>query len=197
MAWRYAASRTLYIGIVWEVWICVRQAAFLRAINVGGHTVKMDELRRVLSEAGLEAVETFIASGNVVFDAPPGDEGESEARIESALRTAYGFEVATFVRPVTGLASLVTANPFETTGGGKVQVGFVRSVLSEETARSVLALANANDEFQVSGRDLYWYTHTSIHESPVTGPMLEKAAAGPCTWRNINTIVRMAAKYAT
>src|SRR5437879_835066 len=44
-----------------------RYIAFLRAINVGGHTVKMDVLRRLFEDAGLFDVETFIASGNVIF----------------------------------------------------------------------------------------------------------------------------------
>ena len=39
--------------------------AFLRAINVGGHTVKMDHLRDIFESLGFSNVETFIASGNV------------------------------------------------------------------------------------------------------------------------------------
>ena len=42
--------------------------AFLRAINVGGHLVKMDELRGLFEALGFSNVETFIASGNVIFD---------------------------------------------------------------------------------------------------------------------------------
>ncbi|MCX6027691.1 MAG: DUF1697 domain-containing protein [Chloroflexi bacterium] len=45
-----------------------RSIAFLRAINVGGHTVKMDRLRQIFESLGFSNVETFIASGNVVFE---------------------------------------------------------------------------------------------------------------------------------
>ena len=45
-----------------------RYVAFLRAINVGGHTVKMDQLRRLFERLGFSKVETFIASGNVIFE---------------------------------------------------------------------------------------------------------------------------------
>jgi uncharacterized protein (DUF1697 family) len=45
-----------------------RFIAFLRAINVGGHTVKMDDLRQLFEALGFSGVETFIASGNVVFE---------------------------------------------------------------------------------------------------------------------------------
>jgi uncharacterized protein (DUF1697 family) len=45
-----------------------RYIAFLRAINVGGHTVKMDILRQQFEALGFSNVETFIASGNVIFE---------------------------------------------------------------------------------------------------------------------------------
>ncbi len=45
-----------------------KYVALLRAINVGGHTVKMDHLRRLFEALGFTNVETFIASGNVIFD---------------------------------------------------------------------------------------------------------------------------------
>ena len=44
-----------------------RLIAFLRAINVGGHTVTMMKLRKEFEALGLQDVETFIASGNVIF----------------------------------------------------------------------------------------------------------------------------------
>jgi uncharacterized protein (DUF1697 family) len=45
-----------------------RLFAFLRAINVGGRTVRMERLRREFEFFGFPGVETFIASDNVVFD---------------------------------------------------------------------------------------------------------------------------------
>ena len=42
--------------------------AFLRAINVGGHVVKMDQLRDFFIALRLIDVENFIASGNVIFE---------------------------------------------------------------------------------------------------------------------------------
>ena len=45
-----------------------RYVAFLRAINVGGHVVKMEALRKLFESMGFQRVETYIASGNVIFD---------------------------------------------------------------------------------------------------------------------------------
>ncbi len=46
-----------------------RYVAFLRAVNVGGRTVKMDLLRELFAQLQFKNIETFIASGNVIFDA--------------------------------------------------------------------------------------------------------------------------------
>ena len=45
-----------------------RYIAFLKAINVGGHNVKMDQLRKIFESMQFKNVETFIASGNVIFE---------------------------------------------------------------------------------------------------------------------------------
>ena len=63
----------------------IRHIAFLRAINVGGHTVKMDHLRQLFESLGLLNVETFIASGNVIFDSPDENVQALEKQIESHL----------------------------------------------------------------------------------------------------------------
>ena len=70
----------------------VRYVAFLRAINVGGHTVKMEELRRLFEAMGAANVETFIASGNVFFDSV-GAADLLERRLEAGLEKALKFPV--------------------------------------------------------------------------------------------------------
>ena len=81
-----------------------RTIAFLRAVNVGGHTVKMDALRRHFESLGFSNVETFIASGNVIFETPFKNARTLESSIENKLRDALGYEVAAFLRTDAELA---------------------------------------------------------------------------------------------
>ncbi len=67
-----------------------RLVAFLRAINVGGRTVTKDRLVSAFAAAGLRDAETFIASGNVAFDAPDSALGATEQKIAAALRSECG-----------------------------------------------------------------------------------------------------------
>ena len=72
--------------------------AFLRAINVGGRVVRMDVLKREFTALGFANVETFIASGNVMFSTRGTDRSKLTRRIEERLRGALGYEVAWEVR---------------------------------------------------------------------------------------------------
>ena len=75
-----------------------RYFALLRGINVGGHRVKMDRLRELVEALGFEHVETFIASGNVIFSSASRDVHTMEERIARQLQEALGYEVPTLIR---------------------------------------------------------------------------------------------------
>jgi uncharacterized protein (DUF1697 family) len=47
--------------------------AFLRAINVGGRLVKMEDLKKMLAMPGMKNISTYIQSGNVVFESGEAD----------------------------------------------------------------------------------------------------------------------------
>lgn len=172
-----------------------RWFAFLRAINVGGRTVKMDRLRELFTGLGLEDVESFIASGNLIF-APPGiDPAELEARIASRLEAGLGYEVATFVRSLDELAEAAAADPFEGTRPARHYIGFSRSAPDDAAIERVAGLETPGDRLRIVGRDVHWGSQTASHESPVSGAALERALGGPLTLRNRNTVDRLLAKY--
>ena len=75
-----------------------RCIAFLRAVNVGGRTVKMAALREAFEALGFSGVETFLASGNVIFETRARDLAALERKIETHLNTAFGFEIHSFIR---------------------------------------------------------------------------------------------------
>ena len=76
--------------------------AFLRSINVGGHTVKMDHLSKLFKALGFSSVETFIASGNVIFETTAKGTTILEKKIKEHLKKSLGYEVDTFLRTVHG-----------------------------------------------------------------------------------------------
>jgi uncharacterized protein (DUF1697 family) len=172
--------------------------AFLRAINVGGRTVKMDRLRGLFEALGFTGVETFIASGNVIFQSPAEDPRALEQQIEAHLAASLGYQVATFVRTPTEVAAIVGYTPFpaDEIENNTLYVGFLQAPPGDDARQKLLALQTPTDEFHVNGCELYWLCRTSISQSVVSGAKIERALAMPTTLRNVTTVRKLAAVVA-
>lgn len=177
-----------------------RYAAFLRAINVGGRTVKMDRLRAVFEGMGFAGVATYIASGNVLFDAASTDPAAVESQVEAGLKGALGYEVATFVRTPSELAAIVAYQPFapaELDGRGHaLYVTLLRSAPRTAARAAIEALRTEVDEFHVRGRALYRLCRGKVSESPLSVSAFEKAVGVDSTTRNVTTLRKIAARCA-
>jgi uncharacterized protein (DUF1697 family) len=175
-----------------------KYVAFLRAINVGGHTVKMDHLRGLFEAMGFVNVETFIASGNVIFDSKSKNTRALERRIEQALQADLGYPVTTFIRSVSELAAVVQYRPFEDceSDGNVLYIGFVAEQPLEESLQRLLSFRTEVDDFHVYGREVYWLCRKRLGESAFPGgAKFEKTLGMPATLRNSTTVVKIAQKY--
>jgi uncharacterized protein (DUF1697 family) len=176
-----------------------RYIAFLRAINVGGHnTVKMDFLRHLFESLGFSNVETFIASGNVVFEVTSRNAQALERKIEESLRQALGYEVATFIRTGAELAAVANYKPFSQSdldGAAALNIAFLAGGLDDESSRRLMALRTDIDDFHVHGREIYWLCRKKQSESKISNAVLERAVGQKSTLRGANTVKKMAAKY--
>jgi uncharacterized protein (DUF1697 family) len=171
--------------------------AFLRAINVGGHTVTMAELRGLFEGLAFMKVETFIASGNVIFKSRSADITTLQPKIESRLLRSLGYEVKTFLRTVPEVAAIARYKPFnvsELSSAAALYVGFVADPLGAEARKSLMSLTTEIDDFRVRGREVYWLCKTKQSDSTFSNTRFEKLLKARATWRNMNTVVRLSTK---
>jgi uncharacterized protein (DUF1697 family) len=177
-----------------------RYVALLRAINVGGHTVKMDRLRALFETLGFGRVETFIASGNVIFETADGDAAALERRIEAHLHAELGYAVATFLRTPAELRAAAGAEPFPRAeleqDGNPLYLGFLHREPEHAAHERLTGLATERDSFAMRGRELYWLARGGMGTSKITNAKLEKALGMPATLRNVTTVRQLASKYA-
>jgi uncharacterized protein (DUF1697 family) len=173
-----------------------RFVAFLRAVNVGGRVVKMDALKKHFEAMGFLEVESFIASGNVVFSSK-GARG-LDGKIAAALGRALGYEVSTFVRTIDEVVAAAAYEPFPKRDAARFPTylfGFLSKNLDAEGVVRLRALETPEDRFHVRGRDFWWLSKHHQARPVITGRALEKALGEPTTLRNVNTIRRMAERY--
>ncbi|HJD83247.1 DUF1697 domain-containing protein [Kitasatospora aureofaciens] len=127
--------------------------AFLRAINVGGRTVKMERLRALFAELGLGNVRSYIQSGNVFFSTDEPDRAALTARIEEHLERSLGYPVPVLLRTVDEVAELLAAEPFrgvEVTPDVRLVIAFLSEPLPAELA---VPHRSAKGDFEVLGAD--------------------------------------------
>ena len=175
-----------------------RLAAFLRGINVGGHVVKNDQLKKIFGKAGCDDVQTFIASGNVVFSSKSRSMPALEKKIEGELRKALGYEVRVFVRTEDEVLAVAAHQPFNAAqlkDARSVYVGFLPAAPSAATVKALMKLRTETDEFHVKGREVYWLLRAPFTDSKVNYNTFERTLAAPATFRVTRTINRLAEKY--
>jgi uncharacterized protein (DUF1697 family) len=172
-----------------------RRVAFLRAVNVGGRTVRMDALRAAFESLGFEHVETFIASGNVIFDSRARDLSALERRLEAQLRAAFGFEIDTFVRPLNEIARLAAHPAFDAVATTQV-VGFLRQPPTPQALRTLGEMASEVDRLTIEGRELLWLSQNKQSEATFSNAVFERALAMRATFRSVSTLRKLVAKHA-
>ncbi len=160
-----------------------KYVAFLRAINVGGHTVKMDHLRRLFQEMeDFTNVETFIASGNVIFDSKSKNAKALEGRIERTLEEKLGYKVATFIRSIPELAAVAQYKPFADCDaeGNILYITFIAGVPDDDSKQRLLSFVTETNDFHFHGREVYWLRR-NFGQSDFPGAKFEKALGRrPC-----------------
>ncbi len=172
----------------------MRHVAFLRAINVGGHVVKMDRLRLLFESMAFRNVETFIASGNVIFESPSSQSAALEGRIERDLKNALGYDVGTFIRSCPEVAAIAARDPFEHRKDCSLYVVFLKAAPDRVMRKRIGELRSDADDFHLHERELYWQSRGSMSQSPAAVPFGKAFGAGG-TMRNVTTVRKLAGKY--
>ena len=161
-------------------------AALLRAVNVGGNNkLPMAELKALCEGLGLERVQTYIASGNVVFASPRGED-ELRSTIAAALAERYAKQLGVLLRSATELAEVVVGNPWPSRPGNRVAAIFIDGPLS------LAGLTGQRGETVLLGpRVNYVDYHDGMADTRLRIP-----AAKFGTARNLNSVTKLAAMTA-
>src|SRR5512139_2391662 len=118
-----------------------RYIAFLRAINVGSTTIiRMSDLKKMFDSFGFGNVETYIQTGNVIFDAPEGRASLLEEQIERQLEEASGKRIQLFVRTIREVAAMARDCPYDPGEGETVHVVILDTKPNQKSIAGLMAL---------------------------------------------------------
>lgn len=163
-----------------------RYVALLRAVNVGGTgMLPMSELKAMCVDAGFSRVETYIASGNVVFDSGRGP-AQIKTDLEKRLHDHTKKTIGVIVRSAADMRAVLKANPFRNTDPKFTYVIFLDAKPPRDALTHVSG--QSNEEMRPGAREIYVHYPSGMGRSKLKIP-----AAKAGTARNMNTVVKLAA----
>ena len=169
--------------------------ALLRGINVGGHRIiPMKTLRQLCQELGFDEVQTYIQSGNIIFNAEKTENFKLEIQLASAIRQQFGFEVPVVMLTAAELKLIVEKNPFLSEGNAYIShlaVTILAGVPETALAGKLSHVAFAPDRFEIVDRQVYLNIPGSYHKSKLTNQFFESGLQTTATTRNWKTMVKL------
>jgi uncharacterized protein (DUF1697 family) len=174
-----------------------KYAAFLRAINVGGHAkVKMSDLGQVFIEAGCKNVRTYIQSGNVLFETPKKDAHSCIQKIRDKLCELLGTEATVMYRTLQEIEDIIRTAPFkdiETDTDAKLYVTFLSRKPCHKPVLPLLSPKEALEVVKVNNLEIFIVSRkkkNGFYGFP--NNFIEKEFGVPATTRNWTTVTKIA-----
>jgi uncharacterized protein (DUF1697 family) len=171
-----------------------RFVALLRAVNVGGRALPMAALRELCeAELGWEQVQTYIQSGNIVFEAK-GKADALEAALEKAIEAQFGFKAPAMIRTASEWHTLLAANPFPKESEAepnRVFLGVPKRLPAADAADCIVAKAAVGERVMEAGDALWFHYPEGAGTSKLTPALIDRAAGCPVTARNWRTATKL------
>ena len=166
--------------------------ALLRGINVGGNrSIKMNELKQLLEKLGFSAIQTYIQSGNVIFQTTINDVKKIENMISKGVLDRFTHEVPIVVLDRAEFRKITDENPFILDNSmdlSHLHVTFLSDIPTMEAYTEIKDLDFKPDEFQLVNRAVYLYCPLNYSKSKLTNGFFEKKLGVEATTRNWKTV---------
>ncbi len=168
--------------------------ALLRGVNVGGkNKLPMQALIGICTEAGCIAVQTYIQSGNVIFQAPSETAKEISLKIAALMTERFGYRVPVVLRTAKQLEEAIRGNPFleQNVPAETLHVMFLAAPPSPEQVASLDPGRSAPDTFAVRGQEIYLHLPNGVKDTKLTNAYFDTKLAIVSTSRNWKTVTTL------
>lgn len=171
--------------------------ALFRGINVGGHNkILMKDLRALMNELGYQKVDTYIQTGNVVFQSEENDKESMSGKISSAVEEYHGFKPDVLILTLDEMQEALANNPFPRAESDpkSLHLNFLVSEPEDPDLDSLEAYKKESERYELTGQVFYLHAPDGIGRSKLagkTGKALGVSMTGR-NWRTVKKIMEMA-----
>lgn len=168
--------------------------ALLRGINVGGVWIPMAELRALCEgDLGWSGVETYIQSGNVIFEAD-GEPAALEDELERAVARRFDLAIPVLVRAAADWPAYVAGNPFPEAAEREaklVMLALSKRPPNPDAVEALTGRAAGGERIARAGDALWIHFASGSARSKLTPSVLDRLAGSPVTTRNWRTVLKL------
>jgi len=169
--------------------------SILRGINVSGQKkIKMVDLKTLYKKIGFQDIQTYIQSGNVIFNSEQTDKKGIIEKIEEKISKQYGFTIPVRLLEIQELKEVFSNNPFLNNRNediNKLHVTFLKEEPKSEYVKEITIIQSASDEFILKGKTIYVFCPNGYGRTKLTNTFFEKKLKTTATTRNWKTIGKL------
>lgn len=174
----------------------MKYISLLRGINVSGQkSIKMDALRQLYTDLGLEDVSSYIQSGNIIFSPGKIPIKGLETVLQQAIKKRFGFDVPVLIRSHQQLDKIILAMPFDQVDidsqGNLLLVCFLSSSMDKAKFSLLKEHVTAGEELHASNTEIYLYCPQGHGKSKLTNTLIEKKLGTCASTRNLKTLNKL------
>jgi uncharacterized protein (DUF1697 family) len=166
--------------------------SMLRGINVSGQKpVRMADLKSLYESLGFVNVETYVQSGNVVFDSPENDLGKLAEQIEDGIEKTFGFSAPVLIRSADDFRRILEEHPYKDEEAIRVLVTFLYEQPDESKLDDLNRYEDKVDKFAIGEQEIFLFCPGGYGNTKLSNTFFEKKLAVTATTRNWKTVNKL------
>ena len=172
--------------------------SMLRGINVSGQKkIHVAELKSMYESLGLENVQTYVQSGNVVFDSEEQDSERLRKTIEAQIESTFGFSVPVLIRSGNDFRRIIESHPFAGEELARVLVTFLYDNPEQSKWNDLSLYKDKVDQFALGEQEIYLFCPGGYGRTKLSNHFFERMLSVIATtrnWKTVNALHKMASE---
>lgn len=173
--------------------------SILRGINVSGkNIIKMEQLRELFIALKFQHVQTYIQSGNVIFQTKETTQALLSKKIAEAIEKQFGFKIPVLTLTIDELKSAIIDNPFlikENKDNAFLHVTFLADLPAKQLLTVIEKEKYLPDEIQILNKCVYLYCPNGYGKTKLHNTFIEnklKVSATTRNWKTCQELIKIA-----
>ena len=165
--------------------------ALLSAVNVGRRKAPSAKLKRICLDLGWRRAETLLASGNIVLDSGRDGAAKVKAKLEAAIRDAFGFESTAILRTADDLDGALKRLPYPSYEPKLMLVNFLSAAPTKAAIDDLAAFNKAGEDYVIDGAEMFIRYESGVADTKLTPAVIRRRLGVVGTARNVNTVTKL------